>query len=142
MNDKKSCMCCGEEKVLSEFTVERDKRKIKPYIRNKCKSCRNIRSDLSRWRAYEYNSERRGIGFSLTLEQFLVFDGQPCEYCGSELDMIRLDRVNNNLGYFLGNVVSCCAKCNSFKHALKEEEFLEHVNKIYIYQNNRKENGE
>ncbi len=148
MNDKKSCKCCKEEKLLSEFPIERDKRRRKPYLRGECKSCRNEkkrgyrRPGPGRWKKYKYDSNRRNIDFNLTLDQFLTFDNKPCGYCGIELDRIRLDRVNNNLGYFLENVVSCCFKCNSFKHTLEEKEFLKHITRVYLYQNNRKKNGE
>jgi hypothetical protein len=147
MSDTKRCTCCNEEKSPSEFHKKRDSKRGKTYLRSQCKDCRNekarnyMRPPTGRWKKYKTDAKRRGIDFELTEAEFVSFNGKPCGYCGSELDTIRLDRVNNDLGYFLENVVPCCFKCNSFKHAFKEKEFLDHITRVYLHQNNGKENG-
>jgi hypothetical protein len=100
-----------------------------------------MRPPVGRWKKYITDAKRRGVNFELSQEEFLSFNGKSCEYCGSELDTIRLDRVDNNLGYLLENVVPCCFKCNSFKHTFEEKEFLDHISSIYLHQNNGKDNG-
>ena len=45
-----------------------------------------------------------------------------------------IDRMNNDLGYIIDNVVPCCKWCNLSKRERSKEEFLEHNKKIYEYQ--------
>jgi len=91
--------------------------------------------------------------FSITKEQFKQLTSSNCTYCNSPPKNVRishskasaeaikhekyfyngLDRVNNNIGYIIENVVPCCTTCNLFKHNLELEEFLEHAKKITEY---------
>lgn len=57
-----------------------------------------------------------GRAFTLTLEEYIALVTKPCEYCGLPLDQksgYGLDRLNNDLGYTLENVVQCCSLCNT-----------------------------
>ena len=58
---------------------------------------------------------------------------KPCYYCGSIIETVGVDRVDNNKGYTLDNVVPCCSKCNYMKNSNTEKEFLEHVEKIHDF---------
>ena len=42
-----------------------------------------------------------------------------------------IDRMNNNIGYEISNVVPCCSVCNKMKSSLSKEEFLTQICKIY-----------
>lgn len=83
-------------------------------------------------------AKQRGIGWALTAPQYrqLLADGR-CYYCGVRLSSrgVRLDRVDNDRGYVLNNVVPCCGKCNLFKGGLSEDEFLERIQTIAIHRN-------
>lgn len=83
---------------------------------------------------YKYQAEQRGLSFTLTFEEFEQYYRKNCFYCNSEVETIGLDRVNNDVGYELGNVVSCCWMCNSMKHAFTQEVFLQQIKKIYTHQ--------
>jgi hypothetical protein len=56
---------------------------------------------------------------TLSYEQFLSLQEQPCHYCGSSLNPqatgSSLDRVDNDRGYEPDNVVTCCKTCNQGK---------------------------
>lgn len=80
-------------------------------------------------RARDYDRE-----FQLTEEQFHSLTQQPCHYCGIQPSNVNkvsrgsytyssLDRVNNNRGYSIDNVVPCCRKCNTAKRNRTIEEF-------------------
>ena len=109
-----------------------------------CAVCRNERrktwDESSRsnpdriFKKYKRCARKRGLDFDISEKDFYSFKDSSCHYCGSKLNQIRLDRVDNNAGYNIDNVVSCCTLCNFFKHTLGKKEFLEHVDKIYIYQ--------
>lgn len=85
---------------------------------------------------------KKGLEFDLSLEEVERLLFSPCAYCGHKgrnifkyLDYPALphngiDRVNNDIGYILGNVVPCCAICNFAKSANSPEEFKEWVQRI------------
>lgn len=97
-------------------------------------------------KTYQKEAKDRGLAFALTKEQFRSLSSSACRYCGSpptgrsrRRDTTvngyflsnGIDRVDNNQGYTLDNVVPCCKACNRMKHALTLDQFLEHVEKIY-----------
>lgn len=73
---------------------------------------------------YRSMAEKRGVEFKLSLDEFHMFWQKPCFYCGSSIETIGLDRVDSSKGYFLGNIVSSCIKCNQAKNDLSQEEFI------------------
>jgi len=42
-----------------------------------------------------------------------------------------IDRINNERGYLKENCVAACFKCNKMKSDYTQEEFLDHIKKIY-----------
>jgi hypothetical protein len=45
-----------------------------------------------------------------------------------------IDRVDNSLGYVIGNCVPCCKLCNSMKSNLPKKTFLDHSKRIVKHQ--------
>lgn len=92
---------------------------------------------------YRKTARRRGIDFDLTADQIADFVFAPCFYCGDEPsnkakvkgrgrlpDYNGMDRVNNDIGYRVDNIVTCCRKCNECKQAMTLEDFLTWIDKI------------
>ena len=88
-----------------------------------------------RFLAYQGNARHRAILFELSFEQFKTFWQKPCVYCGTAMPLVGLDRVNNELGYVAGNVVSCCATCNYMKRGLTHEAFVEQCRRVVAVAN-------
>jgi len=137
MEKNRTCTCCGETKLESDFHINN-----KGYLYSHCKPCirlknnlryknnierekdrlnRNKRKIIQRWKRSKDAASRRrssGISFELTLEQYteLVVD-KKCSYCDGDLPktMGGLDRIDSSKGYTVDNVVSCCAECNRIK---------------------------
>jgi 5-methylcytosine-specific restriction endonuclease McrA len=97
---------------------------------------------------YKYRSKKRGIYFDLTLDQFKDLTSKNCFYCGVEPSQVSagssnvehttykyngLDQVVPKNGYSVDSVVPCCAKCNTAKLQLSQEDFKNHINKIYDF---------
>ena len=61
---------------------------------------------------YKNGAKGRNIFFDLTLDEFRKFWGKNCFYCGSKIETIGLDRIKNDIGYVIENLISCCWKCN------------------------------
>jgi hypothetical protein len=63
-----------------------------------------------------------------------------CHYCFSSLlteTGIGLDRINNNLGYSLDNVLPCCGNCNKIRQdKLTVEEMKVAMSAIINYRKN------
>lgn len=72
-------------------------------------------------------AKKRGLEWSISLEQFEALTKKQCHYCNNKLPETKtgLDRKDSNLGYNINNVVPCCRYCNQIKSNLfSYEEFL------------------
>lgn len=131
------CLCdCGEAKI-----VRRD-----GLLRGTTRSCGCLRKFIlppgqalinQRFCNYSTWARRRDYEFSLTREQFGRIVILDCHYCGAspsihlkrpgiyrgEVRINGIDRVDNNLGYTLDNIVPCCKRCNKMKQTYTETEF-------------------
>jgi hypothetical protein len=92
------------------------------------------------------NARERGYACELTTEQMLVLMAQPCHYCGAQPSnksknpyyhgayvYSGIDRVDNDKGYLLDNVVPCCIHCNVAKRSRTRDEFLAWVEAVYLH---------
>ncbi len=94
------------------------------------------------------NAKTRGINYNLTREDVFKITKQRCKYCNIEPsqsvinsnkksnlngDYIYngIDRLNNNLGYTVENLVPCCGVCNKMKLDYTADFFIKHIKKIY-----------
>lgn len=94
----------------------------KNYNKNKQKIVekRKIRYQLTkykisnRFKNLKHAAKRRKIEFCLTLDQFKELTNLNCYYCNNEIKstIAGLDRINNNKGYSIDNVLPCCKECN------------------------------
>lgn len=92
------------------------------------------------------DAKRRGYKWKLTKNNVKHFTKQPCYYCGREPMQVYctkanngtyiyngIDRLDNNIGYLLENVVSCCMQCNYAKRLMSVSEFRDWIQRIYKY---------
>ena len=79
---------------------------------------------------YKRSAKIREKDFHLTVDEFATFWQKPCHYCGSSIDTIGLDRIDNDIGYQLDNIVSCCYICNIAKSDLSQEEYINHCKRV------------
>ena len=85
------------------------------------------KSTVSLLASYKDGAATRGHSFEISDEVADALFQAPCHYCGYKPSgkFSGIDRVNNNLGYVEGNVVSCCAWCNRAKGRFSVEAFME-----------------
>lgn len=86
-------------------------------------------SDEYKYKMYSFAASRREYGFSLSFEDFKSLFHSSCTYCG-KVDARGIDRVDNSLGYSIGNSVACCEMCNKMKWKWNKDRFLTHVIQI------------
>lgn len=98
---------------------------------------------------YKKRSKRKGITFDITKEEFLTITQKCCYICNAppsqkyvhsykSASLARtpfmyngLDRVDNKLGYQMGNVMACCGTCNHAKKAQSLNKFLQYIRRCY-----------
>jgi Domain of unknown function (DUF5664) len=130
--DEKKCIECGEVKPIEKFRLYGGGKR-----QNKCKKCqygvsnkwryshkegvnksaklRAIVNPLSSsWCSGRGQAKKKGLEWTISLEEFSSLRSKPCYYCGGELPLrgSGLDRLDNSWGYRSGNVVPCCTSCN------------------------------
>lgn len=148
------CLCdCGNNKVL-------DIADLKKGSTNSCGCFRKqFQSDVKKlpdgiaaannlYYSYKIKcGEKRGYDFKLTKGEFLVLTKQNCYYCNKPPSQIKkakhsnyiyngVDRVDNNKGYLIENVVACCKECNSKKSGITleiAEKIIEFLKKKEVY---------
>lgn len=94
---------------------------------------------------YRRGARKRNIEFTIKDEDFFTLVLLPCGYCGcppsttsgqkfsSTFTHNGLDRIDNEKGYILDNVVPCCPKCNMMKNSLSRNTFIEHIKNIHTH---------
>lgn len=136
---EKICGHCKIKKPISEF--HKLASRIDGHHPN-CKECKNRHrwTPRGKYGAYKMAASQRNIKFDISFEEFKSFWKKPCEYCGSEIKTIGLDRINSYFGYSIQNIKSCCKKCNYMKKDYSVEEWFEHMIKVLSYNERTKEN--
>ena len=140
------CKCdCGKEKIVKGTDLRS----------GNTKSCGCLKLELARGpygrsslraliKSYKRHAKDRSLKFELTEGQFSEITKKDCHYCGAEPNNISkrkrsyghyvyngIDRVDNNKGYILNNVVPCCKICNHYKSDLSSSKFLSWIEKVY-----------
>lgn len=101
---------------------------------------------------YKHSAKKRNYSFNLTKDDFNIMIDKECKYCGAKDSNAHtpnskrgsysyngIDRIDNNIGYKIGNVVTCCKTCNVMKSTLGVEAFFEHI--FNILKNNKVKPG-
>jgi len=124
----------NKEKILRQ---KKDRWKYRPGWRNRSNNYAKHYKHAPKRRFYTYSrhASEKGLSFDITLEQFEDITGKECFYCGEFShfkEFTGIDRVDNEEGYLLDNIVPCCEFCNRAKLNYAQEEFLRKIEKIYI----------
>jgi hypothetical protein len=95
---------------------------------------------------YQRHARDRKFAFEISEERVhQLFDGD-CFYCGaspipkqvktrrSSFARNGIDRVNSEIGYLEGNVVSCCEDCNIAKMKRSATDFIDHCRRVTEHQ--------
>lgn len=147
-------------KALKEDTSStKSKEELNLYLENLEKTKQNQMGLRKKYyKEYISNAIKREIPFNLTFDQFNDLISQPCAYCGEEpyihksmlpranmkepmLKCVGIDRIDSSKFYNLDNCVPCCSKCNMMKNTLETKDFLDHIERIYTFQKNKKESS-
>ena len=99
---------------------------------HRCKNC--YQSWEYKYRQIKAGAKGRGYDFTLELQDTSGMLLDSCYYCGKPsqegIKIHGLDRVENDRGYDIDNVVPCCSECNIAKATQTQEEFIEQAHRI------------
>jgi hypothetical protein len=150
------CLCdCGNYCIVKSSNLKRNRAKScgcqAKIIKSKKLSLPdgevNVRNKFS---VYRICAKKRKLEFNITLEQFRGFLFKNCFYCGSSPKSISkiknltnenciiyngIDRVDNNVGYIIGNCVTCCIVCNRAKSNQSYDDFILWINNLIKFRN-------
>jgi hypothetical protein len=94
---------------------------------------------------YKNKAKDRSLLFDLDDKTFELLTQSDCFYCGDKPSQESknpgyapyiyngIDRIDNQKGYVLGNVVPCCKHCNRGKMQKTVDEFAQQIENIYWY---------
>jgi hypothetical protein len=140
----KECSKCRLPKPVGEFSPH--KRSV-DGLASSCLSCH--RAQVNRYNQsdaghaasrtprrifgrYVQHAKLRGIVFALSFSEFMKLWQVPCSYCKSSISTVGVDRVDNNSGYIMGNVVPCCTICNRMKLTSSKDDFIEQCRRVVM----------
>lgn len=138
------CICdCGKEMKVRGSELRKGNVKS---CGCKKKLAEGVAALNSLYTRYKISAEKRGFILSLSLDEFKVITSSKCRYCGKDPEQSisgksnrlfngdylynGIDRLDNKIGYVIGNCVACCWVCNKMKGILGEKEFVAQVNLI------------
>jgi len=108
---------------------KRNAEQLRQYRREYC------RRPTSKFAKAKKSCKERDLTWSLTLEQYLELIKNNCHYCDSSLEIwegCSLDRINNGIGYEIGNVLPCCGTCNNIRNTFLTVQEMEVAMKAVI----------
>ncbi len=146
-NHKWITLCdCGNEKKTNTYCLKYNKTMSCGCLQKEMflKSSVKYTNDIAlNGLVYEYklSAKNRNLDFDLTHEYLNSLFSEKCYYCGIEPFCIKkvnkhsityngVDRVDNNKGYVMGNVVTCCKICNVAKHNMTYDSFINWIRNI------------
>lgn len=89
-----------------------------------------IKTPSYKYREYRNGAIDRNYEFDISFDEFMSYWQKPCAYCGVEIETVGLDRVDNSLGYSIGNIQTCCFRCNRSKDTFSKQEYIEHCKRV------------
>lgn len=85
---------------------------------------------VGQYHEYLKSARKRNYEFSLTKEDCEKFYNTQCYYCNNQINGLGIDRIDNDKGYILNNVVPCCYRCNIMKNNYTKDSFIDHMKQI------------
>ncbi len=152
------CICeCGNKCYVRTTKLQKNNPQTccKVCSDNKWSKIRVLNDFLSLkkriYRTYKRNAKKRNYLFDLNFEELNNIIQENCYYCGEPpienkgdqtytygqgiFKRNGIDRKNNEEGYTMKNVVSCCKHCNTIKLDFSYDEFTKKILKIIKHLN-------
>lgn len=119
----KTCKRCQEFLPLDNFSTLPNP----PYFRAECKICHNNKP-ARHIAIYKERAKENNIPFELKPDDFA--SKKNCNYCGGLVRNLRIELINESMGYLKNNCIICCNDCYKFKNNLDHDTFINMCLKI------------
>lgn len=99
-------------------------------------------TDARSYNEYKRRADNKSLPFELSEEEYDIITSSQCYLCGRksyEKYKNGIDRTDNNLGYIMSNVKSCCGSCNYIKNDIELRELFNKMTEIYLKCKNKVE---
>lgn len=139
------CRCnCGKEVEILGHSLRKEHSK-------RCRDCflasirleKGLSSKRRVYSKYRRKALKNNLIFNLSFEEFEKLTSLDCFYCGDKPNNYcvgnrayggftyqGIDRMDNDKGYVLSNVVPCCKACNMAKKTTSFSEFVSWIKKL------------
>jgi len=111
-------------KYKRDWHHKNKERRLKQLKQNNHNAQRSLNG---RYSSLKQTARIQDLDFTIRKEQHKILLKQNCHYCNGPLAETGsgLDRIDNQKGYIISNVVPCCSNCNRIKcHLLTSDETL------------------
>lgn len=115
------CTKCWKDTKDTDFYTRSDRNSLESW----CKKCvakkkkahyeSTKTSPKARWAFAKKHARKAKRELTIKEDQYYGLIKQPCFYCKNNIAHevgIGLDRIDNDKGYDISNVVTCCGPCN------------------------------
>lgn len=141
------CECsCGKQKEIIGYSIRSGNTQSCGCLRLERVTKKNGESIINRlYKYYTDSAKKRNIDWEITKKKFVDIITKECSYCDSKPERKTInglsgflfcngvDRIDSSLGYSNDNCVTACSMCNQMKWTYNTEEFLNHIEKIYFH---------
>lgn len=130
----KKCSTCHKEQNAQEYHTR--KLSEKDGYRHECKTCTSKKGQTPKAKhlSMKYDAVKRNYQWTLEEQDTSGLFLSDCYYCGKpsreEVKIHGLDRVENDRGYHLDNVVPCCYDCNIAKATQTQQDFIDMCTRV------------
>lgn len=122
------------DRLENKYQIEFNKQQIKANVLISIQLAKLDYNSTEKYKNYLKRAYDKAIVFELNLEYFNKLLSLPCTYCGSTPSN-TIDRLDSKVGYTFDNSVACCKMCNMMKYTYDKDIFLNHIKKIYDFNN-------
>jgi len=144
------CRCdCGTERIVERNGLRDGTSKscgclMKELKRKKMCLTPSLAAMRQIIRIYKAHAKQRELEWCITEKQFAELTQKDCYYCGAKPNNVGknvysngdykyngIDRINNDKGYTIKNIVPCCHTCNQAKSKMTLQKYKDWVKKSY-----------
>jgi len=108
-----------KENNLEKYSKRVDDWHYENKLKVKQHQIKYIRTIGGRFSSGKYQARKKKLEWTISKKEFYKLATLECDYCNGYFGKIitgsGLDRMDNNRGYTIDNVVPCCWFCNRFK---------------------------
>jgi hypothetical protein len=135
----KKCSPLAKPPVVGERSLEECLHVVEHLATRLCGANGQLHGELfyktsTSFKNLKEGAKYRNLLVAISEREYDAISRLDCYLCGkSSTDTYHngIDRFDNDLGYTMENVRSCCTTCNMIKKDAKYEDFVAHIKKVY-----------